>query len=46
MIRLAVLSMVAAVALVVVGRWGWVLAIAILGWDLVGELVLWWYRLA
>jgi hypothetical protein len=43
MIFLAVLSMVAAVALVVVGRWGWVLAIGILGWDLVGELVLWWY---
>jgi hypothetical protein len=43
LITLPVLSMVAAVALVVVGRWGWVLAIAILGWDLVGELVLWWY---
>ena len=41
-ISLAVLSMVAAVALIVVGRWGWVLAMAILGWDLVGELVLWW----
>jgi hypothetical protein len=43
MIFLAVLSMVAAVALLVAGRWGWVLAIAILGWDLVGELVLWWF---
>ena len=43
MIFLAVLSMVAAVALVVVGRWGWVLSIAILGWDLVGELGLWWF---
>lgn len=43
MIFLAVLSMVAAVALVAVGRWGWVLAIAILGWDLVGELGLWWF---
>ena len=43
MVFLAVLSMVAAVALVVVGRWGWVLAIAILGWDLIGELGLWWF---
>ena len=43
MIFLAVLSMVAAVALVAVGRWGWVLAIAILGWDLIGELGLWWF---
>ena len=42
-IFLAVLSMVAAVALVVVGRWGWVLAVAILGWGLVGELGLWWF---
>ena len=41
-IFLAVLSMVAAVALIVVGRWGWVLAVAILGWGLVGELGLWW----
>lgn len=42
-IFLAVLSMVAAVALIVVGRWGWVLAVAILGWGLVGELGLWWF---
>jgi hypothetical protein len=42
-IGLALLSMAVAVALLLGGRWGWVLAIGILGWDLAAELALWWF---
>ena len=41
-IGLAVLSMVAAVLLLIGGRWGWLLAVGIIGWGLAAELAQWW----
>jgi len=41
-IALAVLSMVAAVALLSGSGLGWVVAMAVIGADLLGELALWW----
>ncbi len=39
---LAALSFLAAVALVAGRRFGWLLAVWIVGWDLAASLVLWW----
>jgi hypothetical protein len=41
-VGLAVLSIVAALALLSGSGLGWVLAMAVIGADLLGELVLWW----
>lgn len=41
-IALAALSIIAALALLAGGRFGWLLALVVIGWDLAGELVLWW----
>jgi hypothetical protein len=41
-IALALLSVVAALFLLAGGRWGWLLAVAVIGGDLLGEIVLWW----
>lgn len=42
-IALALLSVVAALLLLAGGRWGWLLAVAVIGGDLVGEIALWWF---
>ena len=41
-IGFAALSIIAAFALLVGGRIGWLLAIAVLGWDLAASIYLWW----
>ena len=41
-IGFAALSIVAAFALLVGGRIGWLLAIGVLGWDLAASIFLWW----
>jgi hypothetical protein len=42
-IAMALLSVVAALLLLAGGRWGWLLAVAVIGGDLVGEIALWWF---
>jgi hypothetical protein len=42
-IVLAVLSILSALLLVQGGRWGWLLAVGILGANLAGEIGLWWF---
>jgi hypothetical protein len=41
-IAFAALSIIAAFALLVGGRIGWLLAIGVLGWDLAASIFLWW----
>jgi hypothetical protein len=41
-IGFAALSIIAAFALLVGGRIGWLLAIVVLGWDLAASIFLWW----
>ena len=42
-VGLAILSMLAAVLLLSGGRWGWLLAVGIIGWGLAAELAQWWF---
>src|SRR5262245_30199256 len=42
-IVLAILSILSALLLVQGGRWGWLLAVGILGANLAAEIGLWWF---
>lgn len=44
-VTLAALSIVAALLLLAGGRLGWLLAVAVIGGDLAGEIALWWVGL-